>query len=92
MTVITGPAACGKTQWLIDRIQQEKQIVGLHKIRVIIPEQRHKKKFQERLIAKGGMLGVFIDSFNAFCRDILLNSGNYFSSASLPLRHRILLE
>ena len=92
VTVITGPAACGKTQWLIDRIQQEKQKVGLHKIRVIIPEQRHKKKFQARLIAEGGMLGVFIDGFNAFCRDILLNSGNYFSSASLPLRHRILLE
>lgn len=90
--VIIGPPASGKTQWLIDRIQQEKQKNGLRKIRVILPEQRHKKKFQERLIAEGGMLGVFLDSFNAFCKDILLESGNYFPSASLPLKHRVLLE
>jgi ATP-dependent helicase/DNAse subunit B len=92
VTVITGPAASGKTQWLVDRIKQEKQKGGLRRIRVIIPEQRHKKKFQERLIAEGGMLGVFIDGFNAFCRDLLLDSGNYFPSASLPLKHRVLLE
>lgn len=90
VNVIIGLPGSGKTQWLIDRIHQGKMQGGLSRIRVILPERRLKKKFQERLIAKGGMLGVFIDGFNAFCRELLIVSGIYFPNASIALKHRVL--
>jgi len=90
--VITGAPASGKTTWLIDRIQTEKKKPGLRKIRVILPERRHKMMFQQRLVDSGGMLGVNIGSFGEICQNLLLENGHLFPLASLPFKHRVLLD
>ena len=90
--VITGAPASGKTKWLIDQIQAEKKKPGLRKIRVILPEHRHKKMFQQRLVIAGGMLGVNIGGFVEICQNLLLENGHLFPVASLPFKHRVLLE
>ena len=90
--VITGAPASGKTKWLIDEIQTKKKKPGLRKIRVVLPERRHRIEFQQRLVVAGGMLGVNIGGFDDLCQNLLLETGHLFPMASLPFKHRVLLD
>jgi ATP-dependent helicase/DNAse subunit B len=90
LQVLMAPPACGKTQFGIQAVRESLTGAGLKNIWVLVPDRRQKEIFRQRLVQAGGMLGVTVDTFDAVCARILLDTGNLLPLADLALQHRLI--
>ncbi|MBN1666470.1 MAG: PD-(D/E)XK nuclease family protein, partial [Anaerolineales bacterium] len=88
--LLLAPAAHGKTQSAIRRIQEILAAEPLAGITVILPNQLRVSEFRRRLAATGGALGVNLVTFHSLYADILAHAGQPRPRLLDPLQVRLL--
>jgi len=87
---LVAPAAAGKTQHCIDRIQQIRRDTPLAPIWVALPDAAQVGAFRRRLAESGGAIGVQVGTFYALYSEVLTTAGQSVPRLDEPVLHRLL--
>jgi ATP-dependent helicase/DNAse subunit B len=88
--LLLAPAARGKTQYIIQCIQETLHAEPLAPITVILPNQMRVSEFRRRLAASGGAMGVTPVTFHSLYAQILARAGQPRPRLFHPVQVRLL--
>jgi len=88
--LLLAPAGHGKTEYLIQRIQQILSDELLAPVLVIVPNAIQTAGFRQRLVAAGGALGVKVHTFHTLYAELLARYGQPTPLLTDPVRIRLL--
>lgn len=88
--ILLAPAAAGKTQHCIDRIQQARRDDPLASIWAILPDAAEARAFRRRLAHNGGVIGVQTGTFYTVYAELLTLAGQSKARLDEPVLHRLL--
>ena len=83
------PAATGKTLFILEKAQRASFKLQAESL-IIVPNSSNKYDLQRRLAERGGALGVRIETFRQFSKDILAITGHEYATISDAQRLRLL--
>ncbi len=87
--VVIGPAAAGKTRYVIERARVLTSEHALAQVWLIAPESNQARGLRQRLAAAGGALGVRVGVFADASREILAVAGRSVPEAPDALAQRV---
>lgn len=88
--LLLAPAGHGKTERVIQRIQQVLAGEPLAPIIAIVPNSIQANNFRKRLSASGGALGVEVHTFHTLYAEVLIRAGKLIPLLLDPVRIRLL--
>lgn len=88
--LLLAPAGHGKTERVIQRIQQVLAEEPLAPIIAIVPNSIQANNFRKRLSASGGALGVEVHTFHTLYAELLTRAGKPIPLLLDPVRIRLL--
>ena len=88
-TLVTGPAASGKTNYVLELARDGAQNLACTP-QIILPSRLQAAAWQERLARAGGALGVRVGTFDVLANEILNRSGQIVTHLSEPVQKRLL--
>jgi len=89
VNLILAPAASGKTQACLQRIQSLRQDEPLAPIWVLVPDAQNIAYFRQRLIRTGGGMGIKIGTFRALYTDLLERPGHFTPVITSAMEYRM---
>ncbi|MBI4786737.1 MAG: PD-(D/E)XK nuclease family protein [Chloroflexi bacterium] len=90
--LLLAPAASGKTQHCIERIQTARRDKPLAAIWVILPNAANVAAFRRRLARAGGAMGVWLGTFYALYQELLAENGQLVARLDEPVLYRFLRD
>ncbi len=92
--LLLAPAAAGKTEYCITRIQALRRDVQrpLAPIWVVLPNGANVRAFSHRLARAGGAIGVHLGTFYALYEELLAQAGQLVARLDEPILHRLLRD
>lgn len=90
--LIASPPASGKTEWLIDTIQEQSRTDPRSRVTVILPAHAQVQQFRKRLAFFGRTFGVEILNLTQYCRKLLNQHRRLFKAATYSIKHHLINE
>ncbi len=88
-TLYVGPAACGKTQHILDRVRDEAR--GLRSLPIVcVPTAIQVRSASRRLALDGGVLGVRVTTFDHLCDAILALAPTPYVELADEVKYRLM--
>ena len=84
------PAAQGKTEHCLERIRESAPGGPVESVWVCVPNARQARALRQRIAAKGGALGVRVETMDNLWREILARIGRHTSLMPDAVEHRVL--
>ncbi|MFQ5340291.1 MAG: PD-(D/E)XK nuclease family protein [Anaerolineae bacterium] len=88
--LLIAPAAAGKTQHCIERVQQVRRDDPLARIWVVLPDAAEARAVRRRLAQRGGAIGVQTGTFHTLYAELLTLAGQSKARLDEPVLHRLL--
>ena len=88
--LLFAPAAAGKTQYCIRRIQQARRDDPLAPIWIVLPDAVQARAFRRRLAMAGGAIGVHTVTFYTLYAELLAAAGESVARLDDPVLHRLM--
>lgn len=90
--IIIGPAASGKTETCIEKIQKQLTHKPLSRIWVLVPDSQNIVYFRQRLACSGGSIGVRVGTFSSLIKEMLEKHSVFTPAISSALEQCLVAE
>ncbi len=87
--IFLAPAASGKTTYVLRKAQQAAKNMQAQPL-ILVPTSSQKYALRRRLAMIGGALGVRIETFSDFSKNILETAGEKYTTITKPIQRQLL--